>query len=216
MERKKFMKTSLKSAANAEWKDGFPFLGNHVSLDFLNTCPLMNGEPVEMLGDVPAVARWLRAAGLIGPGDAPSWEWNPPADADKQIAALREFREAFRAEIVRVEAGEPVSPIFLDRLNEILRLHAGEDRVAMTREGLVRQRNFALKGPVEALGPIADAAAELLTREDDGRVRKCASCPVQFLDTSKKGTRRWCSMNLCGNRSKVAAYTLRKQALGGQ
>ena len=33
-----------------------------------------------------------------------------------------------------------------------------------------------------------------------------------FYDTSKKGTRRWCSMQLCGNRLKVAAYAARQRA----
>jgi len=43
------------------------------------------------------------------------------------------------------------------------------------------------------------------------RVRKYANCVLHFHDTSKKGTRRWCSMQLCGNRFKVAAYAARHQ-----
>lgn len=209
------MKTSQKSPANTEWKDGFPLLGNHLSLDFLNSCPSMNGHPMELLADMESVARWLSAVGLIPSVDSLGWEQTPPADAEKQVALLREFREAFRAEILRKEGGKAVSSAFLDRLNETLRLYSSEDLVLMTQDGLVRRRNFVPSGPAEVLGPIADAVAALLTREEDGRVRKCTNCPVQFLDTSKKGTRRWCSMNLCGNRSKVAAYTLRKQAWAG-
>jgi predicted RNA-binding Zn ribbon-like protein len=34
---------------------------------------------------------------------------------------------------------------------------------------------------------------------------------LHFQDTSKKGTRRWCSMRLCGNRHKVAAYADRQR-----
>ena len=45
-------------------------------------------------------------------------------------------------------------------------------------------------------------------RVDCGRVRKCACCVGHFFDTSEKGTHRWCSMGLCGNRLKVAAYAV--------
>ncbi|MGH6682050.1 MAG: CGNR zinc finger domain-containing protein [Bradyrhizobium sp.] len=34
---------------------------------------------------------------------------------------------------------------------------------------------------------------------------------MHFFDTSKKGSRRWCSMNICGNKLKVAAYQRRKR-----
>jgi predicted RNA-binding Zn ribbon-like protein len=44
-----------------------------------------------------------------------------------------------------------------------------------------------------------------------GRVRECEGCPVHFLDVSKKGSRRWCSMSLCGNKVKVAAYQQRRR-----
>ncbi|WP_082661594.1 CGNR zinc finger domain-containing protein [Terracidiphilus gabretensis] len=42
-------------------------------------------------------------------------------------------------------------------------------------------------------------------------MRQCAVCVVHFFDTSKKGSRRWCSMNICGNKLKVAAYQRRKR-----
>jgi predicted RNA-binding Zn ribbon-like protein len=58
---------------------------------------------------------------------------------------------------------------------------------------------------------IAEAAASLLAETDHSRMRKCESCVVHFLDTSKKGSRRWCSMNICGNRVKVATYQQRNR-----
>jgi len=32
-----------------------------------------------------------------------------------------------------------------------------------------------------------------------------------FYDGGKNNTRRWCSMNLCGNRDKVARYRARRR-----
>ncbi|MFD0576716.1 CGNR zinc finger domain-containing protein [Dactylosporangium darangshiense] len=37
-----------------------------------------------------------------------------------------------------------------------------------------------------------------------GRLRECAdpACNALFLDASRPGSRRWCSMETCGNRAK--------------
>ncbi|WP_406117337.1 CGNR zinc finger domain-containing protein [Streptomyces virginiae] len=47
--------------------------------------------------------------------------------------------------------------------------------------------------------------------QTSGRIRKCANppCPLHFLDTSRKGQRRWCSMAVCGNRAKARRHRTR-------
>jgi predicted RNA-binding Zn ribbon-like protein len=65
---------------------------------------------------------------------------------------------------------------------------------------------FEAREPEDLLAPLAHSAAELFAGLGRSRVRKCAHCVAHFHDTSKKGARRWCSMQLCGNRPKVAAY----------
>jgi predicted RNA-binding Zn ribbon-like protein len=60
------------------------------------------------------------------------------------------------------------------------------------------------------LYPIAKSAAELLTSEHVDRVRECANeeegCGSMFLDYSKSHSRRWCSMESCGNKAKLRTY----------
>ena len=70
---------------------------------------------------------------------------------------------------------------------------------------------FEPRQPEELFAPLAHSAATLFADVDRNRVRKCAQCVLHFRDTSKKGTRRWCSMQLCGNRLKVAAYAARRR-----
>jgi predicted RNA-binding Zn ribbon-like protein len=65
--------------------------------------------------------------------------------------------------------------------------------------------------PKDLFAPLAHSAAMLFANVDRNRVRKCDQCVLHFHDTSKKGTRRWCSMQLCGNRLKVAAYAARQR-----
>ena len=70
---------------------------------------------------------------------------------------------------------------------------------------------FEPREPEDLFAPLAYSAATLFATVDRKRVRKCAQCVLHFHDTSKKGTRRWCSMQLCGNRLKVAAYAARRR-----
>jgi predicted RNA-binding Zn ribbon-like protein len=73
---------------------------------------------------------------------------------------------------------------------------------------------FDPRRPEDLLAPLSHSAAILFAEGDHNRVRKCGQCVLHFYDTSKKGTRRWCSMRLCGNRLKVAAYAARQRSSG--
>jgi len=55
--------------------------------------------------------------------------------------------------------------------------------------------------------PIAESFARLVTEADAGRIRKCKNpdCVLYFHDTSKGGNRAWCSLDLCGNKLRMAA-----------
>jgi predicted RNA-binding Zn ribbon-like protein len=80
------------------------------------------------------------------------------------------------------------------------------------RSGQVR---WVFDAPIEAvLSTIARDAIALVASQDLGRVHECASesCSVLFLDASRPGMRRWCSMNRCGNRTKKSNYRRRLRA----
>ncbi|AXV08031.1 hypothetical protein DVS28_a3356 [Euzebya pacifica] len=63
----------------------------------------------------------------------------------------------------------------------------------------------------QVLATVARDAVLLVTDADHDRVRRCAAedCDLVFLDTSRPGRRRWCSMSRCGNRAKVRAHRAR-------
>jgi len=201
------------SKTPGEWIDGFLFVGNHLALEFLNTRPILAEGPKELLPDVDALIRWLVASGMLttqnGHALAKKWKSSPEA-----VACLREllkFRERFRAVVIRQEAGFPVSGVFIAELNSLLKEHPSS--VVLQRKGkrLDLEAAFDPEKPNDVWAPIAIAVAELLSDVSPGRLRKCEACIVHFLDTSKKGSRRWCSMNICGNKIKVAAYQQRQR-----
>ena len=63
-----------------------------------------------------------------------------------------------------------------------------------------------------ALATLARDAVDLVTGPYAQRVRQCAAddCALMFVDTSRPGQRRWCSMDRCGNRRKTSAYRRRR------
>ncbi|MDA0563257.1 CGNR zinc finger domain-containing protein [Streptomonospora sp. S1-112] len=63
----------------------------------------------------------------------------------------------------------------------------------------------------QVLGALARDAIDVVASARAERVRECAAsdCRLLFLDTSRPGSRRWCSMERCGNRHKVAAHRAR-------
>jgi predicted RNA-binding Zn ribbon-like protein len=210
-----FVKFSA-SKVPEEWRDGFLFVGNHLALDFLNTRPVLAEGPKELLPDVEALVRWLVVSGVLTPqkGRILSGKWRDMPQASVFLRQLLKFRERLRAVVIRQESRLAVSDAFIAEINSLLKHHPG--LIALQRKGKKLELEAASEPeePSDVWTPIAIAVAELLSDVPPGRVRKCEGCVVHFLDTSKKGSRRWCSMNICGNKIKVAAYQRRKRAAG--
>jgi predicted RNA-binding Zn ribbon-like protein len=64
------------------------------------------------------------------------------------------------------------------------------------------------------LAPVLWSAADLMVGRQLPRVRQCSNpaCGWLFLDDSKSGNRRWCSMSACGNRAKAHRHYQRQKA----
>ena len=206
--------TALESGRKSDWMDGFLFVGNHLALDFLNTCPVQNGETVELLPDFDALLRWFRAADVLSSREAASLQqlWGESARAQHVVEAVRELRERLRKEVLARERGGTVHRAALDELNHLMAEHPMLTRLKTSGNASTTELWFDPRQPEDLFAPLAHSAATL-SDADRNRVRKCGQCVLHFHDTSKKGTRRWCSMQLCGNRLKVAAYATRRRTI---
>ena len=198
----------ISSATN---KSGTPFLflGNHLALDFLNTKPKIDGEFVELLPDFAALLQWFQAASLLGARSAQRLDKSSDTPhGHKVFQQVLHFRETLRHAVVAWEAGEAVPRAFIERVNTLMAAHPMLLRVNSSASS---ELWFQTEHPNDLFAPLAHAAARLFTDEDRTRVRQCGSCVLHFLDTSKKGSRHWCSMQVCGNRAKVAAFAMRQR-----
>jgi predicted RNA-binding Zn ribbon-like protein len=196
-----------------EWVDGFLFVGNRPILDFLNTRPVLAQEPTELLADFDALARWVIASGIMNSKKSKNLfqSWRGSREASAFLRELIAFRERLRNAVLRMEDGSGPPDEFVKEVNA--RLADYPPRAALRkRDGrLVMEMLFDPQKPADLWMPFIHGAADLLTETETGRLRQCESCVVHFYDTSKKGSRRWCSMNICGNKIKVAAYQRRKR-----
>lgn len=195
-------------------RDGFLFLGNQLALDFLNTRPVQNGEPIELLADFRKLLGWFKAARLLSSQQAAALgqQWGNSGAARRTLRDLLNLREKLRKEILAWESGHPVGRSGIDELNDLLAEHPMRTRLKAHGDAYSEELWFEVRRPEDLVAPLAHAAVTLLTNVDRSRVRKCEQCILHFQDTSKRGTRRWCSMQLCGNRVKVAAYAARHRS----
>ena len=198
-----------------EWVDGFLFVANSFILNFLNTKPVLAGVPTELLPDAHALERWLIASGAVTSTRAKTLlrGWRNSAEAAAFVRQLTGFRERLRTAVMRIEDGSMPADSFLAEVNALLLQYPRHTALKKRDAKLVRETVFEPREPTDFWAPIIDATADLLAETEASRIRKCESCVVHFFDTSKKGSRRWCSMNICGNKLKVAAYQRRRRGI---
>jgi predicted RNA-binding Zn ribbon-like protein len=77
-----------------------------------------------------------------------------------------------------------------------------------------RTGSQAAIGVPGALSAVARDAVELLGGSYRERIRRCGRCTLLFVDRSRPGNRRWCSMQTCGNLSKAADFRARHRSGG--
>jgi predicted RNA-binding Zn ribbon-like protein len=199
--------------ATDDWIDGFLFVANRLVLDFLNTKPALAGGPSELLADAPALERWLIVSGIAASPKtrAIMRKWRHSAEATAFLKRLIAFRERLRAAVAQIENGSTPSNAFLAEVNSLLLQYPCHTSLRKRDGKVIKGTFFEPLKPDDFWAPIVNATADLLSEAESSRIRKCESCDIHFFDTSKKGSRRWCSMNICGNKLKVAAYRRRKR-----
>lgn len=189
----------------------FFFLGNNASLDFINTEIIRWDPVVELLSDFSDLVMWLLKAGLIDKDEADKAvrKWSGTPEGENALKQAREFRSYLRDEIVeKLIQKKSIHQESIDKMNQFLSRQSGHFQLTKTRDGFKTKFQSEYSEPIQLLGPVAESACDLISNSDSSLISKCENqtCMLYFYDTSKNHSRRWCSMNLCGNRMKVAAH----------
>ncbi|MFL5517445.1 MAG: CGNR zinc finger domain-containing protein [Gemmatimonadales bacterium] len=182
----------------------FVRVGGRLVIDLLNTVGARDGARLELLDHPEDLPVWADVAGV-------PYAREIGIRSDAELDELRAFREVLREGLQRWREGDPASSELIARLNREL---ARDPRHVSLRmdDGALGTEMVSTGDPLDRLyADVAASLAMMLGRDDRSRYRSCANdtCTFTFYDDSKPGTRRWCSMELCGGRAKARAFRLR-------
>ena len=181
-------------------------LGGATWINLANTVLMRDGQRIDLLQSRDGVLQWLKGNGLLQGGH--------PQDADGEavFGTLLRLRDICADALSDLRREGRLSDRTFARLEQ--ESDALEVTVRMVREGGVPRlipegRSVSDRIVYEVLRSLTDTLAHYPA----DRIRKCEhdSCVLHFVDTSKGGKRRWCSMELCGNRRKAADFYARKK-----
>lgn len=174
------------------------FDSGSLALDFATTGALTFGA-TEQFGSDAALTLWL----------AEHFDAVDTGSRDARLDDALMLRSAIARLAEAAEAATDLDPRDIDVVN----LVAAMPDIPPTLSGGSRQAGRASASGGQALATIARETVELLGSAAD-RLRRCAApeCRMLYLDTSRAGSRRWCSMQRCGNRAKVRAHRERAAA----
>jgi predicted RNA-binding Zn ribbon-like protein len=176
--------------------DPTPSGGLELIQAFVNTVDIDRRD--ETLTSPRALQQWLEERGLA--------DSRPLGDEDLERTLA--FREALRG-LLLANSREPLDPLTVASLRDA----AGQAplRIDIDQEGraaLAPARDGIDYLVARLLSAVAEAQAE-------GTWERLKACPAEdcgwaFYDESRNRSRIWCSMEVCGNRSKTRAYRARK------
>jgi len=188
----------------------FFLIGNQLCLDFVNTQIVRDGQPVDLLGGIDDFVSWLAEVKVLDAAKEQMVrkQWGSANEAEKTYKSALELRAILRRMVEQLAQGRPAPQSAIAVINQLLAQPAGYAELRRVKGGYEKHFHLTLNKQVDLLIPIAESASDLLCYGDLSLIKKCenSACILFFYDTTKNHSRRWCSMEACGNRMKVAAH----------
>ena len=163
--------------------------------DFVNTLDVETGA--DALSSPDALRTWLESHGL-----------GPARGATRaDLVAARRLREAIRALLLENNGLSVRKEAALTLNRTAARAHVG---LRFDSGGEVRLEPAA-RGVDAALGRLLAIAASAMADGTWARLKACRAddCQWAFYDHARNHSRHWCSMAVCGNRTKARTYRRR-------
>lgn len=195
------------------------FIAGPLGIDFLNSVAIPVDTVVDWIANGNDYLDWLRQAQLLTLNDISIIKGNFSAgELDKIARRARELREWFRG-FVKANKGKALSPKVLTKLGPLTDL-LGRDQmfwsiVPKTSQdksdgpiGFQLRPQRRWRAAESLLAPVAEEIAKVICSADFTCIKACQgeNCILFFYDDTRRHSRRWCSMAICGNRAKQKAY----------
>ena len=179
-------------------------MAGNVALDFVNTAE-ERGHPEagDVLHTAADLRRWGERYGLITSATKPE-----PMELPRALEARELLYNVFFA----MAHGRPLAVRDLEQLSGLAATAYGAGTLTRAADGTTTWR----WPPTEISSVrhvVVTSAVELLGSDRVERLKQCPGeqCGWFFLDSTKRGNRRWCSMSECGQEAKTARRRSRRQ-----
>jgi predicted RNA-binding Zn ribbon-like protein len=178
------------------WARRMLFISGRLSLDFAHSGGEGRFATFERLREPDDLVRWLALSPL---------HLTNVAACATDLADARTLRSAVwdAANVVRLG----ISPRSSD-VATLNRFAAAPPPMPVLAQDGCTAAWVLPSGPSSAFSAIARDAIDLFAHQPEVRIKQCENptCPLLFIDTSRAQRRRWCSMERCGNMTKVARH----------
>ena len=195
--------------------DNMPLDGGTLCLDFVNTVHHRKKTPLEdYFHEFGDLLYWAKKVGIVDHG---SYRIMAIESAKRKTTARLffvkaiELRELVFRIFLNIASRQPIDTGDLEAFNNYAAAYFASIR--LIRKGSRVVENLALDaGDFNSITvPVLKSAYELLISDKLERVKECPNCGWLFLDSTKNGKRRWCSMKSCGSGVKALEYYYRKK-----
>ncbi len=176
-----------------------PFIAGHVALDFVNTAE-ERGHPgaSDALRTVDDLRLWGERSGVLAPGA-------DSGPSSTELLAAIESRELLYRLFLGRAHGQRALAADLSQLSLLASTAYQAADLNQDADGRLSWTwNSSQLATVRHVA--VTSAVQLLSQSPTARLKQCPGdhCGWFFLDTTKRGNRRWCSMSECGQEAKTA------------
>jgi predicted RNA-binding Zn ribbon-like protein len=185
-------------------------LGGKPWINLVNTQYISENKNIDILIDPSKTLQWLEDNNLLRKSDFLSLKNGE--NLNSLTEDLKSLRELSKMILNDLEKQGELSLNLVEQLKRLtkqikvsLSIESEHNKLTLVYEGLTTKEHVQYF--------IIQSIIQTLNSTPTDRVRKCEheECRLYFVDTSKSGKRRWCSMELCGNRQKAAEFYARKK-----
>ena len=194
---------------NKEWD----FDSGNLVLDFVNSAEFhASDHPDEMLESYADLLSWSQAAGILTQnevGDLQLHAEKQPGQAAERLNNVLASREIIYRMLSAIANREAIDVANLTGFNQYLSEALQHSRISPSEDQFTWSWDPAGDPSDRIQWTLVREAANLITSDEIKRVGECADdrgCGYLFIDTSRNHSRRWCSMQDCGNRAKAQRH----------
>lgn len=197
--------------------------GETLCLDFANTVePRFRADGHDWLASYRDLARWAEHVGILTRAQTSrliAFSGQHQRRARRAFESAIALREAIYRVFSALAGRSAVDQADLDLLRDAY-AEASRHQSLAIKEGRVRVSWDRGDDELDQIiWPLARDAFDLLTRGPVDRIKSCPAeqggCAWLFIDGSKNGSRRWCSMRDCGSKVKSRRQNERLRSAPG-